>query len=441
LWGNATFTYDDYDNLKTSSVGGVLTTYTIDGGTNRAVSYLVGGSTHPIAYDTHGNVLGTDGLSLYNFNVADLMWRQGGSIVLTHRYDAFGLRAFTESSVNAIAPGSLSAPNDMATFYSQEGKLLFQQEAPTLMGASSYRYFYLGDQAVARQTKSSTGASPITTYMHNDALGSSLAETNNSGAVVATQHYDPFGKPQAPEPSGFGFAGQYYDLGGVMYMRARYYNVALGRFLSTDPILPNDSTGSNFNRYAYAANNPYAFTDPFGLCPEKSSTSTCIEAKFDNSESSGLDIELSEATTKTVLANLDAVKVGDEVTEKLVTIEGSASGDETIRQDPGTTTSKDIVGFTATATTTPNTIAIMHGHTANSRLVDQKSPGDAGVLASHGIPNVTVSSDATKAGVRELVDGRLQFRMLKGQMDPYEQKRIRDNLNAQQVLFYIRNGE
>lgn len=50
-------------------------------------------------------------------------------------------------------------------------------------------------------------------------------------------------------------------------MRARYYSAFLGRFLSTDPMLPDDATGGNFNRYAYAYNNPYKFTDPDGLCP------------------------------------------------------------------------------------------------------------------------------------------------------------------------------
>lgn len=36
------------------------------------------------------------------------------------------------------------------------------------------------------------------------------------------------------------------------------------RFFSTDPVQPNPNTGENFNRYYYANNNPYKFTDPDG---------------------------------------------------------------------------------------------------------------------------------------------------------------------------------
>ncbi len=36
------------------------------------------------------------------------------------------------------------------------------------------------------------------------------------------------------------------------------------KFLSADPVKTNPNTGTNFNRYNYANNNPYRFTDPDG---------------------------------------------------------------------------------------------------------------------------------------------------------------------------------
>jgi len=59
---------------------------------------------------------------------------------------------------------------------------------------------------------------------------------------------------------------------GLNYMQQRYYDPELGRFLSVDPIEANGLTGANFNRYKYALNNPYKFTDPDGRCE---SISTC----------------------------------------------------------------------------------------------------------------------------------------------------------------------
>ena len=39
-----------------------------------------------------------------------------------------------------------------------------------------------------------------------------------------------------------------------------------GRFLSVDPVVTDANTGGSFNRYNYANNNPYLFTDPDGRC-------------------------------------------------------------------------------------------------------------------------------------------------------------------------------
>jgi uncharacterized protein RhaS with RHS repeats len=47
-------------------------------------------------------------------------------------------------------------------------------------------------------------------------------------------------------------------------MQQRYYDPVAGRFLSIDPIFTDVNTANGFNRYVYAANNPYRFIDPDG---------------------------------------------------------------------------------------------------------------------------------------------------------------------------------
>lgn len=42
------------------------------------------------------------------------------------------------------------------------------------------------------------------------------------------------------------------------YLRARYLNASLGRFLSTDSVQPNAPGTQGYNPYAYVANNPTA---------------------------------------------------------------------------------------------------------------------------------------------------------------------------------------
>jgi hypothetical protein len=42
---------------------------------------------------------------------------------------------------------------------------------------------------------------------------------------------------------------------------------AHARFLGADPVKPDTNTGENFNRYSYANNSPYRYTDPDGRLP------------------------------------------------------------------------------------------------------------------------------------------------------------------------------
>ena len=72
----------------------------------------------------------------------------------------------------------------------------------------------------------------------------------------------PTSTPRNGEPS---YTGHQYDqTTGLIYAQARYYDPALGRFLGVDPMAVDTTNAFNFNRYAYANNSPYKFTDPDG---------------------------------------------------------------------------------------------------------------------------------------------------------------------------------
>ena len=55
-------------------------------------------------------------------------------------------------------------------------------------------------------------------------------------------------------------------LSGLYQMGDRYYNPALGRFISRDP---TGYAGSGINLYAYCGDNPLVYTDPTGLCRDR----------------------------------------------------------------------------------------------------------------------------------------------------------------------------
>jgi RHS repeat-associated protein len=103
-------------------------------------------------------------------------------------------------------------------------------------------------------------------YIHTDALGSPVAITDANRNVVERSEYEPYGALlNRPLSDGPGYTGHVSDAAtGLSYMQQRYYDPGIGRFLSVDPVTANSSTGGNFNRYWYANNNPYRFTDPDG---------------------------------------------------------------------------------------------------------------------------------------------------------------------------------
>ncbi|MEF2967372.1 RHS repeat-associated core domain-containing protein [Paenibacillus sp. M1] len=54
------------------------------------------------------------------------------------------------------------------------------------------------------------------------------------------------------------------DPNGLYYMRARYYDPELKRFLNRDVILGDLTDGQTLNRYAYVNGDPVGYVDPLG---------------------------------------------------------------------------------------------------------------------------------------------------------------------------------
>jgi RHS repeat-associated protein len=117
-----------------------------------------------------------------------------------------------------------------------------------------------------------TGRANTVTYVYSDPQGTPLAEANSSGVITATYDYAPYGagvsnNMSAVSPNGIGYTGHVNDPDtGLVYMQARYYDPSVGRFISTDPVGPEASNLANFNRFAYANNNPIVNMDPDGRC-------------------------------------------------------------------------------------------------------------------------------------------------------------------------------
>jgi RHS repeat-associated protein len=127
-------------------------------------------------------------------------------------------------------------------------------------GGVATKYFALAGVQVAKKRGTALFS------LHTDHLGSIQGNTNSLGQTQRIA-YRPYGEritggTQAAQSRGF--TGQEEDTTGLVYLHARYYDPALGRFLAADPTIPT-SYGVGLNHYAYAANNPVNFTDIDGL--------------------------------------------------------------------------------------------------------------------------------------------------------------------------------
>ena len=199
-------------------------------------------TTTSYAYDTRGNRTTGPGGTTLGYDQANRLTSAGTS---TYGYDGTGLR------LRKTVGGTTT------TFaWDQSGGL------PLLLSDGSTSYVY-GPGGLPLEQVSSTGT---VLHYHHDQLGSTRALTNASGAVVASFTYDPYGRLAAKTGTAttpLGFAGQYTDAEtGFQYLRARYYDPAMGQFLTRDPL-----EALTREAYGYAAGNPINLTDPSGLAP------------------------------------------------------------------------------------------------------------------------------------------------------------------------------
>jgi RHS repeat-associated protein len=108
------------------------------------------------------------------------------------------------------------------------------------------------------------------TWIHTDHLGSPIMGRDADGGTVWEQNYSPWGERLSiPEVStiseGVGYAGHYEDRSvGLVYMGARWYDPAVGRFQSPDTFRFDARNPESFNRYTYGNNSPYVYVDPDG---------------------------------------------------------------------------------------------------------------------------------------------------------------------------------
>jgi RHS repeat-associated protein len=132
------------------------------------------------------------------------------------------------------------------------------------LGSSTTRYF-AGEELLVDATNPSGLLSSylaatikrsglVTSWTYQDHQGSNRVGTFMSGGAATTQNdYVAYGQPATgADINGKGYINQRYDTEtNLQYLNSRYYDSALGLFLSPDALDPTEA-GVGTNRYAYS---------------------------------------------------------------------------------------------------------------------------------------------------------------------------------------------
>ena len=267
----ATTTVHTYDGLSrllssdrtTTALSQPLTSesFTLDAASNLAAR---SGPAATYTYDGANRLTG-DGSQTFTFDAADRLVQRGAD---TFTYDPLARLVSATIGATSVA----YAYNGDGLLHSRTANSIATTNLwdPTVAIATLLK---AGDERVVH------GLGPLYRVLSNgttrmfvrDALGSVRAEISDSGVITSAHDYVSYGElragPTFSTPALLGFAGELRDSEtGLIYLRARWYDPASGRFLSSDPVAGEAANPSTLNGYAYGYGNPASYTDPSGKC-------------------------------------------------------------------------------------------------------------------------------------------------------------------------------
>ena len=288
-----TYSYDDVGNITAIS-GSTNASYTYDA-QGQLLTETYGGKTYTYTYDGAGNILSvSDGSTTKSYTYGDSNWKDlltayNGQAI---SYDAIGNptswhdgttfgwsngRRLT-SAVNSSAGLNNSYTYDAdglrltKTVNGEQHKYVWQ--GSTLVseyyGGKTLEFFY--DESGAPygfSYKSSSTAAPAMYYYVTNLQGDVTNVLDASGNTVASYTYNAWGKVLTSSGSmasinPIRYRGYYFDTEtGLYYLKSRYYDPQLARFVNADRILDNRYVNT-LNLFAYCGNNPVNNEDPNG---------------------------------------------------------------------------------------------------------------------------------------------------------------------------------
>lgn len=258
------------------------TAYSYDTSDNLVKIMDNAGNAFAFGYDSLGRKVSTTdpdiGVVNYAYDLADNLVSQkqtgGGNLVagdgFYREYDALNQLVWIRNGTSAASPVLASYTYDpygnrIKTELNDTARTKIYTPFPELMrivnstGAYDYTYVYENGALVARVNPDGKKY-----YYQGDHLGSTSVVTNATGNIVEQTSYSPFGEVLSGGKVDMKlYTGQLKDFSCQYYYGARYYNPCASLFTQPDSTMTIYNP-QGLNRYSYALNNPYKYTDPSG---------------------------------------------------------------------------------------------------------------------------------------------------------------------------------
>ncbi|WP_456094014.1 polymorphic toxin-type HINT domain-containing protein [Paenibacillus sinensis] len=175
-----------------------------------------------------------------------------GSSTTSFQYYADGLR-YLKSTGNSHTQVNYDFNGQVITEEKLNGSSVVQQST-----------YVRGDRLLVKKDKT---AGKDYYYLYNG-HGDVVQIVDTSGNVVNSYSYDVWGNITSQTEgvsNSFKYAGEMYDAEtGLYYLRARYYDPSIGRFINEDTVEGQIDNPLSLNLYTYVGNNPLIRVDPSG---------------------------------------------------------------------------------------------------------------------------------------------------------------------------------
>ena len=266
-----------YAETITADGGSQTATYTYDANNRLLTKQTLGGDvvkTITYTYDPNGNLLGkryetgkTSSEGSGAFALSQLGQEETLDKTAVYEYDGFNRlsKSFEGKHTVSYQYNGLGLRVSKTTDGQKEYYAYDQDKVALTLDAAGGEVAHdlFGHHLLRRSLQGET------LYYWYNGHGDVVALLDAAGSVVALYAYDAFGVPKqatGKKNNPYRYAGYAYDEEtGLYYLKARYYDAEIGRFLQRDTYAGDEKDPLSLHRYTYCQNNPMIRIDPDGL--------------------------------------------------------------------------------------------------------------------------------------------------------------------------------